>query len=272
MVGDLLRIEQQQSPSHAAVPAGELASRPQRRDLMPVGEADRVEEARGSLIEAIIQEARAWYWTGASQKYVENNPAEWDGLANLRAAWREAALREFISNEDIDVRRCILPGLPLSSERYPADLHPLVAEAIRIARTIPTSTCDTVLKSRSMSEQRLRLRRLHLPSSRCALRCHKSGLGLRAAPCVVREQISAVIGTPKAMNHGGRADTEHMYAAASVSGAAILPGRCLHRRGEARVVVVLVPNGRRFREYSLIYPGPSSLAASSSVPLISATR
>lgn len=81
--------------------------------------------------------ARAWYWTRASQKYVENNRAEWDGLANLRAAWREAALREFISNEDIDVRCCILPGLPLSIERYPADLHALVAEAIRIARTHP---------------------------------------------------------------------------------------------------------------------------------------
>jgi hypothetical protein len=81
--------------------------------------------------------ARAWYWTRASQKYVENNRAEWDGLASLRTAWREAALREFISNEDIDVRRCILPGLPLSIERYPADLHALVAEAIRIARTHP---------------------------------------------------------------------------------------------------------------------------------------
>jgi hypothetical protein len=66
--------------------------------------------------------ARAWYWTRASQKYVESNRAEWDGLASLRAAWREAALREFISNEDINVRRCILPGLPLSIERYPA--HP----------------------------------------------------------------------------------------------------------------------------------------------------
>lgn len=81
--------------------------------------------------------ARAWYWTGASQKYVENNQAEWDGLANLRAEWREAALREFISNEDIDVRRCILPGLPLSTVRYPADQHALVAQAIRIARTHP---------------------------------------------------------------------------------------------------------------------------------------
>jgi hypothetical protein len=63
--------------------------------------------------------ARAWYWTRASQKYVEHKRAEWDRLANLRAEWRNAALRECISNEDIDVRRCILPRLPLSIERYP---------------------------------------------------------------------------------------------------------------------------------------------------------
>ena len=81
--------------------------------------------------------ARAWYWTHASRKYAQHNQAEWDGLADLRAAWREAALREFISNDDIDVRRCILPGLSLSTERYPADLHALVAEAIRVARSHP---------------------------------------------------------------------------------------------------------------------------------------
>jgi hypothetical protein len=35
------------------------------------------------------------------------------------------------------VRRCILPGLPVSIERYRAGLHALVAEAKRIARTHP---------------------------------------------------------------------------------------------------------------------------------------
>jgi hypothetical protein len=79
--------------------------------------------------------ARAWYWTHATERYIDHNRAEWDGLAGLRSAWREAALREFVANEDINVRRCILPGLPLSTEPYPADLHALVAEAIRIART-----------------------------------------------------------------------------------------------------------------------------------------
>jgi hypothetical protein len=81
--------------------------------------------------------ARAWYWTHPSGAYVRHNQAEWDGLADLRAAWREEALRQFVSNDDIHVRRCILPGLPLSAERYPADLHALVADAIRIAREHP---------------------------------------------------------------------------------------------------------------------------------------
>lgn len=79
--------------------------------------------------------ARAWYW--ATRVHVDRNRAGWEGLANLRAEWREAVLREFVSNEDIDVRRCILSGLPFITERYPADLHLLVAEAIRIARTHP---------------------------------------------------------------------------------------------------------------------------------------
>jgi hypothetical protein len=60
-----------------------------------------------------------------------------------------SAGREFVSNEDISVRCCILPVLPLSISHYPVDLHALVAEAIRIARTHPTSTFGTALKSRS---------------------------------------------------------------------------------------------------------------------------
>jgi hypothetical protein len=33
------------------------------------------------------------------------------------------------------VRRCILPGLPLYPQAYPADMHDHVARAVRIART-----------------------------------------------------------------------------------------------------------------------------------------
>ncbi|MFJ6081779.1 hypothetical protein ACIQI8_10270 [Streptomyces sp. NPDC092369] len=89
--------------------------------------------------------ARAWYWAWApvrpraGQMHVPASElrADPDALADLSATWREAALREFISNEDLDVRRCILPLLSLTPASYPADLHDLVAEAVHIARTHP---------------------------------------------------------------------------------------------------------------------------------------
>ncbi len=58
-------------------------------------------------------------------------------VAALRARWREAALREFVANEDLDVRRCILPQISLKAADYPDDLKDLVATAAQIARTHP---------------------------------------------------------------------------------------------------------------------------------------
>ncbi|MEU9050599.1 hypothetical protein AB0D37_09350 [Streptomyces sp. NPDC048384] len=87
--------------------------------------------------------ARAWYWAQAPLRFrggrtrvpTPESKAEFDAVADLRAAWHEATLREFVSNDDLDVRRCILPGLPLNPAHYPADLHDLVAKAVHIART-----------------------------------------------------------------------------------------------------------------------------------------
>jgi hypothetical protein len=70
-------------------------------------------------------------------KVRREQPGRMGWTSYLRAAWRETALREFVSNEDIAIRRCILPGLPLSTGRHPADLQALVAETIPIARTHP---------------------------------------------------------------------------------------------------------------------------------------
>lgn len=86
--------------------------------------------------------ARAWYWgMGLTWSKLKGSgpehQADRDAVKDLQAQWDEAALREFVSNEDLDVRRCLLPGLPLKPARYPADLHELVAEAIHIARTHP---------------------------------------------------------------------------------------------------------------------------------------
>lgn len=89
--------------------------------------------------------ARAWYWAQAALRFrggqtlvpTPESKADSDAVADLRAVWNEATLREFVRNDDLDVRRCILPGLPLDPRHYPAGLHDLVAEAVHIARTHP---------------------------------------------------------------------------------------------------------------------------------------
>jgi len=67
--------------------------------------------------------ARAWYW------------ATFETLDDVQDRWNRAALREFVANDDLDVRRCVLPELTLDPADHPAELHPLVAEAVRLART-----------------------------------------------------------------------------------------------------------------------------------------
>ena len=60
-----------------------------------------------------------------------------DDAADIVAAWREAALQEFVGNENVDVRRCILPMLRLNPASYPPELHALVNAAVEIARSHP---------------------------------------------------------------------------------------------------------------------------------------
>ncbi|SOB79058.1 hypothetical protein [Streptomyces sp. 1331.2] len=80
--------------------------------------------------------ARAWYWTALSVGDGRNGAAADEG-ASVRDTWYETALREFVANEDLDVRRCILPGLPLVPRAYPKELHALVESAVAIARLHP---------------------------------------------------------------------------------------------------------------------------------------
>ncbi|MFJ8043507.1 hypothetical protein ACIRBX_23710 [Kitasatospora sp. NPDC096147] len=89
--------------------------------------------------------ARAWYWTalrldpdGPSAEHP--GALEQDGATDravLVREWNEAALREFVANEDLDVRSCILPGLPLRAAAYRPELHALVETATAIARAHP---------------------------------------------------------------------------------------------------------------------------------------
>lgn len=84
--------------------------------------------------------ARAWYWTQVPSRFGISTPEsqqEYDAVEDLRTRWRQTALQEFVSNEDLDVRRCILPGLTLNPAHYPAGIQDLVATAVHIARTHP---------------------------------------------------------------------------------------------------------------------------------------
>lgn len=96
--------------------------------------------------------AEAWYWSqpaliykGQLENLLSGTPAipteeskrAYDAVADLRTRWNQAALREFIANEDVRVRRSLLEGLPLDPAGYPDELKELVATAMRIARTHP---------------------------------------------------------------------------------------------------------------------------------------
>jgi hypothetical protein len=88
--------------------------------------------------------ARAWYWTQVPLSYpagsrtpTRESKAEYEEFADLRREFRDTSLQVFITNEDIDVRRYILPGLNLRANDYPEELRASVAQAIHIARTHP---------------------------------------------------------------------------------------------------------------------------------------
>lgn len=55
----------------------------------------------------------------------------------LREQIRCQMLREFVSNEDLEVRRRIIPMLVLDESRYPEDVRLHVSKAIEIARAHP---------------------------------------------------------------------------------------------------------------------------------------
>lgn len=88
--------------------------------------------------------SRAWYWTLVPVTYLpgEDEPtaeslAEYDAYADLEREWQETALRVFVADEHLDVRRCLLPGLDLRADRWPEEMRPLVAQAVDIARNHP---------------------------------------------------------------------------------------------------------------------------------------
>ncbi len=91
--------------------------------------------------------ANALYWAqeplawdrGARAFTVEHatpaSRARWESLSDLRQRKRERYLREFVENDDIDVRRSLIPSLDLQKDAYPEGIRPLVERAVQIARS-----------------------------------------------------------------------------------------------------------------------------------------
>lgn len=86
--------------------------------------------------------ARAMYWTAVGVSYVpgSRNPtpesaAELEAVRDLYERYRHSALRRFLTDDDLDLRRCILPRLTLDPAMYPTEMHDQVAQAVHIART-----------------------------------------------------------------------------------------------------------------------------------------
>jgi hypothetical protein len=87
--------------------------------------------------------ATAWYWADVRVDYRDDwtptpqSAAEYFALADLRARWDQALLREYVTNDDIDVRHFLLGALPLHPDAHPAESRELVDAAVHIARTSP---------------------------------------------------------------------------------------------------------------------------------------
>ncbi len=64
-------------------------------------------------------------------------PKPGDDMSDLQGRVRVNMLREFVYNEDLQVRRRIIPQLDLKPHHYPGELRPLVQRAIEIARAHP---------------------------------------------------------------------------------------------------------------------------------------
>jgi hypothetical protein len=82
---------------------------------------------------------RAWVWTQV-RRSTTPTPEEKtldDSLADLRDAWQETVLQVFVADDDLDLRRRLLPRLDLHVLNWPEAQRPTVEKAIRIAREHP---------------------------------------------------------------------------------------------------------------------------------------
>lgn len=91
----------------------------------------------------------ALYWANMQIRFAGNvpqytleyaTPESREAFMALHDVWqrkRETFLRVFVNNEDVTVRRQIIPSLSLEESAYPDYLKPLVQRAVEIARNHP---------------------------------------------------------------------------------------------------------------------------------------
>lgn len=75
--------------------------------------------------------ASAFYWSFGLNGY---HDIKVEDVSDYREQVRQWFLTEFVHNENLDVRRRIIPGLDLNPNHYPTTLHDLIPKVITIAR------------------------------------------------------------------------------------------------------------------------------------------
>jgi hypothetical protein len=137
----------------ATVCKGQQPSKRLARILVRAGVLERDPSANRWFIEPAVRTLGAERVLEALLGYLRTGTdAEKAGAASARhwvkgseafrsgpvaTTFREAMLREFVANPDLDVRRRILPGLSLRPEDYPLEVRPLIEQAVTLARAHP---------------------------------------------------------------------------------------------------------------------------------------
>ncbi len=139
-VADVFRF--QQLPEQLLVP------------MLRAGVMERDPSRNRAFIDPCVQTYGAARTCTALLKYLENGtneekagaasalywawrPKPGEDMSELARRTRADMLREFVYNEDLQVRRRIIPHLTLNPEGYPEELRPLISRAIEIARAHP---------------------------------------------------------------------------------------------------------------------------------------
>lgn len=116
---------------------GAIGRRPVRARLLAFLQTGTNQERAGA--------ARAWYWSGGPPLIAVVSARD-KGINLYRAVdrdqdvveeWQRTLLQEFVENDDLEVRRCLVPYLRFNELKYPPELRDLALRAIAVAATHP---------------------------------------------------------------------------------------------------------------------------------------